>query len=41
MKKRYAMIHVWLHNMEHNIDLNYRRKIPPMAFQAEQHLSYT
>ena len=30
MKKCYAMIHVWLHDMDHNIDLNYRRKIRPM-----------
>ena len=31
MKKCYATIHVWLHDMDHNIDLNYRRKIRPMA----------
>ena len=30
MKKCYATIHVWLHDMDHNIDLNYRRKIRPM-----------
>jgi hypothetical protein len=29
MKKCYATIHVWLHDMDHNIDLNYRRKIRP------------
>ena len=29
MKKCYVMIHVWLHDMNHNIDLNYRRKIRP------------
>ena len=32
MKKCYATIHVWLHDMDHNIDLNYRRKIRPMSF---------
>jgi hypothetical protein len=31
MKKCYATIHVWLHDMDHNIDLNYRRKIRPMC----------
>ena len=31
MKKCYATIYVWLHDMDHNIDLNYRRKIRPMA----------
>ena len=31
MKKCYATIHVWLHDMDHNIDLNYRRKIRPMS----------
>ena len=30
MKKCYATIHVWLHDMDHNIDLNYRRKIRPL-----------
>ena len=30
MKKCYATIHVWLHDMDHNIDLNYRRKIHPV-----------
>ena len=30
MKKCYAMIHVLLHDMDHNIDLNYRRKIRPV-----------
>ena len=30
MKKCYATIHVSLHDMDHNIDLNYRRKIRPM-----------
>ena len=30
MKKCYAMIHVWLHDMDHNIDLNYCRKIRPI-----------
>ena len=30
MKKCYVTIHVWLHDMDHNMDLNYRRKIPPM-----------
>ena len=29
MKKCYVMIHVWLHDMDHNMDLNYRRKIRP------------
>ena len=31
MKKCYAMIHVSLHDMDHNIDLNYRRKIRPVC----------
>ena len=31
MKKCYAMIHVWLHDMDHNIDLNYCRKIRPIS----------
>jgi hypothetical protein len=31
MKKCYAMIHVWLHDMDHNIDINYRRKIRPLC----------
>ena len=31
MKKCYATIHVWLHDMDHNIDLNYRRKIRPQT----------
>ena len=31
MKKYYAMIHVWLHDMDHNIDLNYCRKIRTVA----------
>ena len=26
MKKCYSTIHVWLHDMDHNIDLNYCRK---------------
>ena len=30
MKKCYATIHVWLDDMDHNIDLNYRRKIRPL-----------
>ena len=30
MKKCYVTIHVWLHDMDHNIDLNYRRKIHPV-----------
>ena len=30
MKKCYATIYVWLHDMDHNIDLNYRRKIRPV-----------
>ena len=29
MKKCYVTIHVWLHDMDHNMDLNYRRKIRP------------
>ena len=33
MKKCYATIHVWLHDMDHNIDLNYRRKIRPVFEQ--------
>ena len=28
-KKRYVTIYVWLHDMDHNMDLNYRRKIRP------------
>ena len=31
MKKCYATIHVWLHDMDLNIDLNYRRKIRPIS----------
>ena len=31
MKKCYATIHVVLHDMEHNIDLNYCRKIRPLC----------
>ena len=31
MKKYYATIHVWLHDMDHNIDLIYRRKIRPVS----------
>ena len=30
MKKCYATIHVRLHDMDHNINLNYHRKIRPM-----------
>ena len=30
MKKTYVMIHVIKHDMDHNMDLNYRRKIHPM-----------
>ena len=32
MKKFYATIHVRLHDMDHNIDLNYRRKKIPNVF---------
>ena len=40
MKKCYATIHVWLHDMDHNIDLNYRRKIRPLqkSFNVLAHL---
>ena len=31
MKKCYVTIHVWLHDMDHNINLNYRRKIRPIS----------
>ena len=31
MKKCYATIHVGLHDMDHNIDLNYCRKIRPVT----------
>ena len=30
MKKTYVMIHVIKHDMDHNMDLNYRRKIRPI-----------
>ena len=29
-EKTYVMIHVIKHDMDHNMDLNYRRKIHPM-----------
>ena len=38
MKKCYVTIHVWLHDMDHNIDLNYRRKIRPLYWKILKHV---
>ena len=38
MKKTYVMIHVIKHDMDHNMDLNYRRKIRPLHARSHQHL---
>ena len=34
MKKTNVMIHVIKHDMDHNMDLNYRRKIRPVSYQC-------